>query len=632
MPRIPFRIPARLGGLSAGAFAASGIAWDVVIGGIGFLAGWDDTDPHIRETAPWRKEQQDASEEAGEQSLGGWWYRSQASFHGGAGLTYLESPGRPPAEGRIRFDASVNVDPWTPGVLRRLPDTTLPVASGASGQKIAAARMGTVDYILHAAGAALTTVNISAAGVVTTTAVTWTGVGTILALATDGRRYFVADNAGIWSGPVDNSSAGVKIWNLSSPGSVVLAWVKQRLMAAVDLKVYELVGTGPALPTEKYTHPTTGWTWTAISEDPAAVLAAGYAGGTSGILRFELNTSGVVPTLTAGAEVAQMPAGEVVRSMRLHAGSFLGIGTSRGLRVGTFDTFSGRLKYGPLSLTLDHPVLAVTGRGDFLYAGGTLAVDDDSESGLLRVDLGRPIDDAGHLAWATDLICNTAATGDVTGVDVTAGGRLVFCVDGRGVLLEGVGPGSSRPAWLRTARIRYSTVEPKVFRFGQVSGSFAAPGQLVVTASAPGLADQTVLTWTGVSDPEQFGLVDGPRQWIQLRFDLAGAAVELTSYSVKALPAAQRQRILQYVLLCNDRESDRHGQVFNWAGFAWARLQALEELENQGAEVSVQELLPGIGTVTRRCVLDRVTYRQASRPTKAGGRGGVILVLARTLS
>lgn len=631
MPRIPHRIPGRLGGLTAGTFTPSGFAWDVVVGGIPFLAGYDETDPHIRETAPFRREQQDTSGEAGEQTLGGWWYRSQSSFHGGAGLLYLEVPGESAAAGRIRFHDSVGVDPWTAGVLRRLPDTTLAIASGASGQKIAAARKGTVDYILHAAGTALTTVNIDSAGAVTTHAVTWTGVGTILALATDGLRYFVADSAGIWTGPVDDSSAGVKIWTLSAPTTVVLAWVKQRLMAAIDLKIYELTGTGPALPTEKYTHPTAGWVWTAISEDPAAVLAAGYAGGTSGIMRFELSTAGVVPTLTAGAEVAQLPAGEVVRSMRLHAGSFLGIGTSRGLRVGTFDIYAGRLKYGPLSLTLDQPVLAVTARGDFMYAGAAAAIDGGTESGLIRVDLGRATDDAGHLAWASDLRCNTAAAGAVTGADVTASGRLAFVVDGRGVLLEGVGPGSARPGWLRTSRIRFSTAEPKVFRLGQVSGTFTPPGQVEVVLSSPGLADRRVLTWSSGADPDEFGLVDGPRKWIQLRFDLTGA-VEITSYAVKALPAVARQRVLQYVLLCNDSESDRNGQKRNQPGSAWGRLQALEALESRGDEVSVQELLPGVGTITRRCVIDRVTYRQSSRPTRTNGRGGVLLVLARTVS
>jgi hypothetical protein len=636
VPRLPHRLPARLGGLTAGAFTSAGMAWDVVIGGVPFLAGWDENDPHIRETAPWRKEQQDASQEAGEQSLGGWWYRSQASFHGGAGLTYLESPEAGGVRTRIRYDESFNIDPWTPGVLHRLPDTGLQIASGTTGQKLAAGRIGTTDYVVHAAGNALTALSITAAGVIATTGLTWGGTGTILALTTDGRRYAVADTTGVYSGPVDGSSGGTKIWNLTTPTVVVLAWVKQRLMAAIDRSVYELVETaGPALPTAKYTHPLPvgSWTWTAISEDPSSILVAGYAGGTSGILRFTLDDAGGVPVLTAGAEVAQMPAGEVIYAMDLHAGSFLGIGTSRGFRVGTFDTFSGRLKYGPLTLTLANGCRAVTGRGDFLYAGSARALAANTESGLLRVSVGQDLDDAGHKAYAADLSCPIPVTGEVTGVDVTGGGRLAFVVDGYGLVLEGVGPGSARTAWLRTSRIRYSTVEPKVYRYAQITGTFTPPAEIKVYVTAPGLAERQVLDWTGGTDPEQFNLADGPRQWLQLRFELIGATCELVSYSVKALPAASRQRILQYVLLCNDRESDRNGQVVNQTGFAWTRIQALEALEDEGAEVQVQELLPGEAPIIRRCVIDRITYRQSERPTRnASGRAGHILVLARTIS
>jgi hypothetical protein len=636
VPRIPHRLPARLGGLAVGAFVPSGIAWDVVIGGVPFLAAYSEQDPHIRETADFKREQQDQSAEAGEQSLSGWWFRSQSSFHGGAGLNFLEVPGDSSAPtGRIRFDDSVNVDVWTPGKVTRLPDTTLVIPSGSTGQKVAAARKGTVDYVLHAAGSTLTTLNIDAAGVTTTTVVSWGGTGTILALATDGLRYFVANSLGIWSGPVDNSVAGAKLYDLTSPTSVVLAWVKQRLMACVDRAVYELTTTGPALPAAKYTHPTTGWVWTAISEDPAAILAAGFAGGTSGIVRFAIDTAGATPTLTAGGEVAQLPAGEVVRSLHLHAGSFLGIGTTRGMRVGTFDTFSGRLAYGPLTLptSTPAPVLAVTSRGDFMYAGASRAIDTTLESGLLRVDLGQQLDQAGHFAYANDLICDGPTFGDVSGVDVTAGGRIAFCVDGKGLLLEGVGPGSNRPAWLRTSRIRYSTGEAKVFRHATVSGLFAAPGQITVMVSSPGLQEAQVLAWSSFVDPGEFSLVDGPRKWIQLRFLLDGDdAVELHEYAVKALPAVKRQRMLQYVLLCNDREQDRQDQRFDRPGYASSRIQQLEALEDTGDETTVQEFLPGESSIIRRCVIDRVTYRQTSRPTRTGGRGGILVVLARTVA
>ena len=44
--------------------------------------------------------------EAGEQSLAGWWTRSQMSFHYGAGLDFLDTTARPQAEDRLRYKTS----------------------------------------------------------------------------------------------------------------------------------------------------------------------------------------------------------------------------------------------------------------------------------------------------------------------------------------------------------------------------------------------------------------------------------------------------------------------------------------------------------------------------------------------
>ena len=55
--------------------------------------------------------------------------------------------------------------------------------------------------------------------------------------------------------------------------------------------VYELVGgTPPTLPTPLFTHPNAAWEWTSFAEGPAAIYAAGRAGGSSQIYRFGLDT------------------------------------------------------------------------------------------------------------------------------------------------------------------------------------------------------------------------------------------------------------------------------------------------------------------------------------------------------
>ena len=234
-----------------------------------------------------RKQQFDNQPEAGEQTLTNWWFRSQSSFHGGAGLIY-DSVAE--VNARIQFQSSAGVNPWTLGELSLLRSTSLKVA-GAGLPLVRGCINGGVDTYLHAQGAVLSRVTDAS-----TTAITWGGSGTIVSLADDGTNYYAADNTGIYSGLIA-SGVGAKIWNNSS-ANVVLDWAKQRLMAGIDNKIYELVGAGPALPTVKFTHPNASWVWTSFSESPAAIYAAGYAGGQSAVYSFVLDSGGAVPVLT----------------------------------------------------------------------------------------------------------------------------------------------------------------------------------------------------------------------------------------------------------------------------------------------------------------------------------------------
>ncbi len=64
------------------------MSYDVAIGGLPFFYAINDSRPYIRQTAPFRKDQFDNGAEPGEQSLTGWWIRSQASFHSGSGIKF----------------------------------------------------------------------------------------------------------------------------------------------------------------------------------------------------------------------------------------------------------------------------------------------------------------------------------------------------------------------------------------------------------------------------------------------------------------------------------------------------------------------------------------------------------------
>lgn len=95
--------------------------YDVAFGGIPFFIAPTDQNPYQRETAPYRKDQFDNSREPGEQSLTGWWLRSQSSFHGGAGIKFFD-PSAGESIGYRYFD-SQGVNPWVKGQVSLLKDT-----------------------------------------------------------------------------------------------------------------------------------------------------------------------------------------------------------------------------------------------------------------------------------------------------------------------------------------------------------------------------------------------------------------------------------------------------------------------------------------------------------------------------
>jgi len=64
-------------------YIATGYAYDVAINGLPFFMMIGDEQPYRRVTAQYRKQQIDQSREPGEQTLTGWWLRSQSTFHRG---------------------------------------------------------------------------------------------------------------------------------------------------------------------------------------------------------------------------------------------------------------------------------------------------------------------------------------------------------------------------------------------------------------------------------------------------------------------------------------------------------------------------------------------------------------------
>ena len=99
------------------------INYDVAIGGLPFIYAISDARPYIRQTAPFRKDQFDNQTEPGEQSLTGWWIRSQSSFHGGTGIVYFDPQTSDPF-GHYRFADSRGVDVFNQGEVTLLKNVS----------------------------------------------------------------------------------------------------------------------------------------------------------------------------------------------------------------------------------------------------------------------------------------------------------------------------------------------------------------------------------------------------------------------------------------------------------------------------------------------------------------------------
>jgi hypothetical protein len=98
---------------SATFYTPTGYAYDVAINGQPFFIAASDDNPYRRVTAQYRKQQIDQSREPGEQTLTGWWLRSQSSFHYGQGIKFFE----PIQDESLRFQytESKGIDVWTKG-------------------------------------------------------------------------------------------------------------------------------------------------------------------------------------------------------------------------------------------------------------------------------------------------------------------------------------------------------------------------------------------------------------------------------------------------------------------------------------------------------------------------------------
>ena len=610
-------------------------AYDVAVGGLPFFYAINDSRPYIRQTAPFRKEQQDNSAEPGEQSLTGWWLRSQSSFHNGTGIKFYD-----PSAGEtvnFRFADSDNVDVWTKGQVTLLKETANMSGVTSGIYKVISGVSGSTNVVVGYIPGSTTIKSFQADGTVVTTYAP-TNLGNILegTVVTDGTRLFVADNDHVYVGPLNAASTG---WTeyYATGTRATLAWVKQRLVGAVTNSVYELTGaTGSALPlpTALYTHPNTAWIWSSISEGGSAVYAAGYAGGNSAIYKFVLSTAGAMPTLTSGIVAAQLPIGEIVYKIESYLG-YLMIGTNKGMRVAAISDATGDLSYGPLIFEDTNGVYDFAFRDRYVWATGTIG----TSPGLYRIDLGAEIESL-RFAYAKDTYLS-GATGYATSVDFIGNtNQLAFTTSGsNGIAVQSTTVLSTTGS-ISTGKIRFSTLEPKNYKRLIARGTFTS-GEFTLSSLATE-ATGTETQYDHITYNSEVGAVEVTtsqpeiaQEFLAYKFTLNRDATDTTTgptfkgYQAKATIASPRNRLIRFPVYCFDIETDRFNTVVGFEGRAFERIQLLEEIEKTGDVLTWQDLTTG---ESRQAVIEQVTFTRMTPPDKRfDGFGGIIEITVRTV-
>ena len=104
-------------------------------------------------------------------------------------------------------------------------------------------------------------------------------------MTTDGQYVYVC-----WTGANNIRKADIDSGSWASEGSLannldpeIIGFVKGRLMAAKDDKLYEVDLSTTDAPDPFFTHKTSEWTWSSITEAGPAIYVSGYAGETSEI-------------------------------------------------------------------------------------------------------------------------------------------------------------------------------------------------------------------------------------------------------------------------------------------------------------------------------------------------------------
>jgi hypothetical protein len=712
-------------------FSTTGEAYDVAINGLPFFLLNSDDSPYRRVTAQYRKQQIDQSREPGEQTLTGWWLRSQSSFHYGQGIKFFE----PIQDESLRFQytESKGIDVWTKGqatllkscdsqhvvtggiqangrpwqyarsiqwdkssityngvllsdeydVDKVFPKITVSITNKALTTNVATLTTSAVhglcigmqivitgvdatfngEYRITSVPTTTTFTYAKTAGNVASTPVSPAGTGVaevihfidynagtdypVQAICDDGVYAFWCTNVLNAGTPrlrvykkllTDDSSVAPTLMfsdNGVTVTNAVMEYTKERIVMCVNDKVYEFSTTTSSMPTAVYTHNDVDHVFTSITSSGAAIYVSGYSGIQSNIYKFTLSTAGAMPTLTSAITAAELPVGERVYKISYYLGN-MAIGTSKGMRMADASQLDGSITYGALIFESQQPVYDFAFRDRYIWAASGV----DGQVGLTRVDMGQPLGNL-QFPYAWDLYDPADTLGHYTTACAFLGdtNRLAFCNAGNGsdgtIYIQSASTLMAEGS-LRTGYVRYNTLELKIFKLLQARIDTTNGG---INIDSIDYADNFFRIGTFAQEaivPEiNINYPQASQEYLGFQFTLTRSTTDtskgplFTGYQIKALPAIPRQRLIQYPLSCFDHESDHFGVEVGYEGSAYFRMSQLENIENVGDTIRVEDFRTGESFIG---LIEELDFRNATPSDKRfTGYGGLLLVTIRTV-
>jgi hypothetical protein len=649
-PDISERVIIDLSGRISAYYDPNTYKYDVAVGGMPFVYAITDNTPYRRQTAEFRTQRVDQLRDPGEQSLSGsgYWIRSQSSFHLGTGSTYQEPIVGTLEEARFRYYDSVGIDPWTPGQISLLRKCNLQEGS-ASRAGVFSTTINGVDYLIKVTGASTESIRvlrIRLSDLSETTIIDNTQITEEILYGTmGGNDLMLVTPTKVWRYSFDAVTPALHqdyAINTANASNAFIAYVKQRFILAYNdvnknTFVYELArNTGASINLSTLTavngsaNLPIGFTFTGVTESSAAIFVGGYSGDQGSAYKIMVDSSGALTTMTS---VLQLPRSEILTAMYGYLGTFVALGTSKGVRIAIGDE-NGNLSYGPIIVPVTGNVYAFTAANEFVYAGVKSFVN--GYSGIVRINLGQPLASGGY-AWAKDVYAE-GTTGSVWAIATAPDGRKAFTVQDSGLWIEDDAD-LVESGEITTGIIRYETLENKAWKRLKLRFDGALGGDIDIFRVQDGADTAFRTIQQGTIENYEYDLssvFEDVGVEAQFKFRLNRNDTDATKgpiingYSVKALPTPTRARIIQFPLFCFDSERDRLKNLMGFQGYALGRLQALEQMEAQGETVIIQDFTADGEPI--EAVIEQVSFTRTTPPNgNFSGWGGIIQIIARTV-